>query len=84
MRRPQTLHWLARDGGLLMDEIIKTIILGAPNVAVAVAALYWASRLIERMVAAQEKLADQLLDLCSKNEELVETLRDTKLPAPQE
>jgi hypothetical protein len=65
---------------MTMDELLKTIILSAPNVAVAIAALYWASRLIERMVVAQEKLIDHLLDLCSRNEELVETLRDTRLP----
>jgi len=51
-----------------MDEILKTVILGAPNVLVAVVALFWASRLIERMVAAQEKLVDQLLDMCKRNE----------------
>lgn len=65
-----------------MDELLKTIILGAPNVAVAIAALWWASRVIERMVAAQERLIDQLIDLCRKNEELVGTLRDNPPPSP--
>lgn len=55
-----------------MDEILKQVILGAPNVAVAIAALWWASRLIERQVTAQEKLVDQLLEMCKRNEALSE------------
>ena len=54
-----------------MDELLRSIVLGAPNLGVALIALYFAGRLIERMVAAQEKLVEELLDLCRQNEELV-------------
>lgn len=54
----------------MVDDVVKTIILGAPNVAVAIGALYWASKLIERMVAAQETLVNQLLAMCAENGKL--------------
>lgn len=61
-----------------MDEILKTVILNAPNVAVAIAALWWASKLIERMVAAQEKLVDQLLEMCQRNANLSEQVAESR------
>jgi len=63
------------------DELLKTLVLGAPNVAVALAALWWTSRLIGRMVNAQEKLVTQLLELCARNEELAG--HSPTLPSPK-
>jgi len=65
-----------------VDELLKQIILGAPNLAVGVGALWWASRLIERMIASQEKLVDQLMSMCAENTELkVEAVANGKTPA---
>jgi len=57
-----------------MDELLKTVILGAPNVAVALAALYWASKMLERQQAANERLIDRLIEMVDKNEKLQERL----------
>jgi hypothetical protein len=65
-----------------MDELLKTIILGAPNVAVAVAALYWASQRIDKMIDQQSKLIDALLVMCAENKALSAELG--KLPNADE
>lgn len=57
-----------------MDELLKTIILGAPNVAVAIVMLYWATKMVERSMAFTERLIDRLMAMIDKNEELQEQL----------
>lgn len=61
-----------------MDEILKTVVLGAPNVAVAIMALWWATRLIERMVAAQERLIDALMKKCAEVSALSQEVAKTQ------
>lgn len=51
---------------MTVDELIKTVILGAPNLAVAIMALWWARAIIERMLTRQETLIDQLLEKCEE------------------
>jgi len=53
-----------------MDEFAKTIVLGAPNLAVALWALFWAFRSIEKKDAAMQKLTDQLLLVITERERL--------------
>lgn len=60
-----------------MDELVKQIILGAPNVAVALAALWWASQRIDKMIDAQAKLIDALLEMCAENIRLSKELPNT-------
>jgi len=60
-----------------VDELLKTVILGAPNVAVAVAMLYWATKMVERSQAFTERLIDRLMQMIDKNEQLQEQLSHT-------
>lgn len=53
-----------------MDELIKTIILGAPNTAVAIVALIWASRTIDRQIEATGRLVDRLIETLAENDRL--------------
>jgi len=57
-----------------MDELLKTVILGAPNVAVAILMLYWATKMVERQIAATERLIDRLIQMVDKNEQLQEQI----------
>jgi len=61
-----------------MDELLKTLIQGAPNVAVALGALFWAGRMLERQQAATERLIDRLMQMLDKNEKLQEQLNSEK------
>lgn len=47
-------------------SLIETIILQAPNVAVAIAALFWASRTIERMINAMTEQNRVLLTMIDR------------------
>lgn len=40
----------------MVDELIKQVVLGAPNLAVALAILYWQSRRLDRMIDLYEKV----------------------------
>lgn len=57
-----------------MDELVKTLILGAPNVAVAILMLYWATKMVERQIAATERLIDRLIEMVDRNAKLQEQL----------
>jgi len=59
-----------------MDELIKVLITGAPNFLVAIAVIVWASRLIEKMVDAQQRLIDQLILKCDQVYELEARLEE--------
>jgi len=48
-----------------MDELLKQVILGAPNVAVALITLYWCFRALDRKDEQTQKLIDKLIDLCA-------------------
>jgi len=67
-----------------MDDLLKSIILGAPNFGVALVVIIWASRLIERMVDAQEKLVTTLIATCAAQAELQSrlTILEAKFPKP--
>ncbi len=45
-----------------MDELVRTMILNAPNVAVALAALYWLSKRMDRMFDMMERLVEKCYD----------------------
>jgi hypothetical protein len=53
-----------------MDELAKSVILGAPNLAVALWTLFWAFRALERKDAAMQKLTDALLATITEREKL--------------
>lgn len=53
-----------------MDEVLKQVILGAPNVAVAILALLWAGRVIEKQLEATARLVDRLMDVLAENDKL--------------
>lgn len=53
-----------------MDEVIKAVIAGAPNVIVAIAALVWASRAIDRQIEATGRLVDTLVETLVENDRL--------------
>jgi len=46
-----------------MDELLKTLITGAPNLFVAIWVIWYDKRLIDRFLAQQDKLIDRLLVL---------------------
>lgn len=45
-----------------MDEFIKSLVMQAPNLAVAIAVLYWQRKTIDQLVANQTALIDKLLE----------------------
>lgn len=45
-----------------MDEFVKELLLQAPNLAVALAVLYWQRRTIDQLLANQTALIDRLLE----------------------
>jgi len=53
-----------------MDELAKTVILGAPNLVVALWTLFWCFRAIERKQEAYERLTDRLLEVVAQREQL--------------
>jgi hypothetical protein len=57
-----------------MDEVLKQVILGAPNVAIAILALVWASKVIDRQIDATGKLVDKLIDVLAENDRLKEQI----------
>lgn len=46
-----------------MEAILETILLQAPNLGVSILALFWASRLIEKLIDQQATLTDKILSL---------------------
>jgi len=61
-----------------MDELLKQVIVGAPNVAVALGALWWAGRMLERQQTATERLVDRLIAMVDRNEQLQEQIVSTR------
>jgi hypothetical protein len=53
-----------------MEEVIKQVILGAPNLAVAILALVWSSKVIDRQIEATGRLVDKLIETLAENEDL--------------
>jgi len=51
-----------------MDDLLKTLITGAPNLVGAIAVIIWPSRLIEKMVDAQQRLVDMLIAKCADDD----------------
>lgn len=63
-----------------MDEFLKQAILGVPNLAVAVFALVWASRAIDRQIEATGRLVDKLVETLVENETLKQMLAEKYHP----
>lgn len=63
-----------------MDELLKQIILGAPNTAVAILALVWASRVIDRQIEATGRLVDRLIETLAENDKLKAQLAEKQNP----
>lgn len=53
-----------------MDELAKMVIGGAPNLAVALWALFWSFRSLERKQEAYERLTERLLAVVEEREQL--------------
>lgn len=52
-----------------MDELLQTVIAGAPNLAVALVALAWLSRLVHRLLDRIDELCDNRFSPMSAGEE---------------
>jgi len=63
-----------------MDELLKTIILGAPNTAVAIGMLFWASKVIDRQIEATGRLVDRLIEVLAENDRLKQQIAERKDP----
>jgi len=63
-----------------MDEVLKQVILGAPNLAVAILALVWASKVIDRQIDATGRLVDKLIEVLAENEELKSQIAEKDNP----
>lgn len=57
-----------------MEELIFGLIEQLPNLAVALAALWWCSRIISQMLDHQRTLIDRLLDMARRNEVLAQQI----------
>jgi hypothetical protein len=65
-----------------MDELIKTIILGAPNLAVALYVLYRQQKTIDALLEAQTKLIDRLLSYVDRDKQNAQEVILTQRAAP--
>lgn len=52
-----------------MDELIKQLVLGAPNLIVAIAVLLWARQHIADRDAEIRRLTDVIIQLCAEEQE---------------
>lgn len=46
-----------------MDELLQSLVAGAPNLAVALVVLYWQHRQIKELVCFQRRIIEHLLSL---------------------
>lgn len=58
----------------MLEQILGELLPQLPNLAVALAALYWTATRIDKMIDAQQTLVQQLLQLCAQHQQLVETI----------
>lgn len=59
----------------MLDEFIRELVLGAPNLAVAIAALVWCARRINVCLDDQRDAMKALLELLDANDRLAAELR---------
>jgi len=64
-----------------LDELIKTIILGAPNLAVALYVLYRQQKTIDALLEAQNRLVDRLLAYVDRDKLRAEGIRTIPPPS---
>lgn len=57
-----------------LDELFKTIVLGAPNLFVALYTIFWSFRALDAERIHRELLINALLDVCVKANSLEERL----------
>lgn len=50
-----------------LEAAITSLISGAPNLAVALLALWWATKRIDTLLDQQSKLVDQLIEMMREN-----------------
>jgi len=55
-----------------MDEVLKQVILGAPNLVVALWVIWWSFKRLEQMTTERDKLIDELLAMCTQNRLLLQ------------
>jgi len=53
-----------------MDDLTKTVVLGMPNLAIALWTLYWCFRALDKRDADRTELVRQLLELATENARL--------------
>jgi type IV secretory pathway TrbL component len=54
-----------------MENAMMTVIQSLPNLAVALLALWWATKRIDTLLDQQSKLVDQLIEMMRENRRLV-------------
>jgi hypothetical protein len=59
---------------MMTDDIIKQVILGAPNFIVALVTIYWCFRSLDKQNEHQRALIDKMLELASINKATAELL----------
>lgn len=63
----------------MTETLLETIILQAPNVTVALAALWWAGRTIDKLVVANEAQQTILLEMIDRVIRAEKQLNDQRL-----
>lgn len=68
----------------MTDEVIKQVILGAPNFIVALVTIYWCFRALDKMNEHQRALIDKMLELATINKQVAELVATQSRAQPQQ
>jgi hypothetical protein len=58
---------------MTIEALISDLIKNLPNLAIAVAVLYWQKQTIDSLLAHQRQLIDKLIEMVSRAERLAES-----------
>lgn len=61
-----------------MDQGLLDLLKNLPNLAVAIVALWWSSRVIEKMLMHQHQLIDRLLEIARQQAVIADKLNGAK------
>lgn len=65
-----------------MEAALTSLISGAPNMAVALLALWWTTQRIDKLLEHQSRLLDELVEMMRENRRLTHNGHGSANPAP--
>lgn len=62
-----------------MEQLISQVVSNLPNLAVAVAVLYWQKQTIDQLLAHQRQLLDKLIEMVTRAENVASSAANAPL-----